>query len=113
MIILCTFSNNLNVNNLKAIKSAFISVFYKDGLDVVVKKLHQLNIQIISTGGTREFIEKMNIPVIAAESLTGFPSILGGRVKTLHPNIFGGILARRDDASDMQQAEEYKFKLID
>ena len=101
------------MNNLKAIKSAFISVFYKDGLDVVVKKLHQLNIQIISTGGTREFIEKMNIPVIAAESLTGFPSILGGRVKTLHPNIFGGILARRDDESDMQQVEEYKFKLID
>ncbi|PIP53735.1 MAG: bifunctional phosphoribosylaminoimidazolecarboxamide formyltransferase/inosine monophosphate cyclohydrolase [Bacteroidetes bacterium CG23_combo_of_CG06-09_8_20_14_all_32_9] len=101
------------MNNLKSIMFAFISVYNKDGLEVIVKKLHQLNIQIISTGGTHEFIKKMNIPVISAESLTGFPSILGGRVKTLHPNIFGGILARRNDLFDMQQVDEYKFTLFD
>ncbi len=107
------FSNNLNVNNLKEIKTAFISVYYKDGLDEIVKKLHNLNVKIISTGGTGDFIEKLNIPVVAAEDLTGFPSILGGRVKTLHPNIFGGILARRDEKSDIQQVNEFKFTLID
>lgn len=103
----------MNVSNLKGIKSAFISVFYKDGLEAIVKKLHQLDIQIISTGGTSSFIENLNISVIQAENLTGYPSILGGRVKTLHPKIFGGILARRDEESDMLQVKEYDFKLID
>ena len=101
------------MSNLKAIKSAFISVFYKDGLEALVKKLHQLDVQIISTGGTSDFIEKLNIPVVQAENLTGYPSILGGRVKTLHPKIFGGILARRDEESDMLQVEEYQFPLLD
>ena len=101
------------MSDLKAIKSAFISVFYKDGLESIVKKLHQLDVQIISTGGTSDFIEKLNIPVLQAENLTGYPSILGGRVKTLHPKIFGGILARRDEESDMLQVEEYEFPLLD
>ena len=103
----------MNVSDLKGIKTAFISVFYKDGLEPIVKKLHQLDIQIISTGGTSDFIEKLKIPVIQAETLTGYPSILGGRVKTLHPKIFGGILARRDEESDMVQVKEYDFQLID
>ncbi|NCO54124.1 MAG: bifunctional phosphoribosylaminoimidazolecarboxamide formyltransferase/IMP cyclohydrolase [Bacteroidetes bacterium CG02_land_8_20_14_3_00_31_25] len=101
------------MNNLKEIKTAFISVYYKDGLAQIVTKLHELNISIISTGGTKDYIEKLNIPVTSAEDITGFPSILGGRVKTLHPNIFGGILARRNEATDIQQVEEYKFSLID
>ena len=101
------------VSNLKGIRSAFISVYYKDGLDAIVKTLHQLGIQIISTGGTSDYIKKLKIPVIEAESLTGYPSILGGRVKTLHPKIFGGILARRNEESDMLQVEEYDFTLID
>ncbi|OFX29453.1 MAG: bifunctional phosphoribosylaminoimidazolecarboxamide formyltransferase/inosine monophosphate cyclohydrolase [Bacteroidetes bacterium GWA2_32_17] len=101
------------MNNLKEIKTVFISVYYKDGLAQIVTKLHELNISIISTGGTKDYIEKLNIPVTSAEDITGFPSILGGRVKTLHPNIFGGILARRNEATDIQQVEEYKFSLID
>ena len=75
----------------KKIKSALISVFYKDGLDEIVKELHRLGVTIYSTGGTQEFIEKLSIPVIPVEELTSYPSILGGRVKTLHPKILGGI----------------------
>lgn len=101
------------MNNLKEIKTAFISVYYKDGLAQIVSKLNDLNIKIISTGGTKDFIGKLNISVTSAEDLTGFPSILGGRVKTLHPNIFGGILARRNEEADIQQVEEFKFSLID
>jgi len=103
----------LNLSNLKEIKTAFISVFYKDGLEELVKKLNEYKVTIISTGGTKEFIEKLGIKVISAESVTGFPSILGGRVKTLHPNIFGGILARRDNQDDLKQVNDYKFNLID
>ena len=83
------------------ISNALISVFYKDGLEPIVKLLHQAGVVIYSTGGTQEFIEKLGIPVVAVEQLTGYPSILGGRVKTLHPKIFGGILNRQDNESDV------------
>ena len=78
------------------IQSALISVFYKDGLEPIIKALHNNNVTLYSTGGTRKFIENMGIPCVAVEDITGYPSILGGRVKTLHPKVFGGILARRE-----------------
>ena len=80
---------------MKKIKSALISVYYKDGLDEIVKQLNAQGVKIYSTGGTQAFIESFDIPVTAVESLTEYPSILGGRVKTLHPKVFGGILNRR------------------
>ena len=91
----------------KKIQSALISVFYKDGLDSLVKTLHALNITIYSTGGTQQFIEQLGIPCIGVETVTGYPSILGGRVKTLHPSIFGGILARRYEEQDVQEMQAY------
>ena len=81
----------------KKINAALLSVFYKNGLEPIVHELHKQGITIYSTGGTQDFIEKLGIKVIPVESLTGFPSIFGGRVKTLHPLVFGGILAKRDD----------------
>jgi phosphoribosylaminoimidazolecarboxamide formyltransferase / IMP cyclohydrolase len=99
--------------NEKKIKSALISVYYKDQLDVIVRRLHALNISIISTGGTKEFIEKLGIPVKAVEEHTGYPSILGGRVKTLHPKVFGGILARRDNDADNREMKEFSMDPID
>jgi phosphoribosylaminoimidazolecarboxamide formyltransferase/IMP cyclohydrolase len=101
------------MNTTKTIKTALISVYHKDGLLPIIKKLNKLGVQIISTGGTEKFIKKQNIPVIAVENLTGFPSILGGRVKTLHPKIFGGILARRDNKSDKEELHKYKITEID
>ena len=95
------------------IKNALISVYYKDNLEPIVKKLHALGVQIFSTGGTQTFIETLGIPVIAVEDLTSYPSIFGGRVKTLHPKIFGGILARRELASDVAQMEEYEIPSMD
>lgn len=97
----------------KKIKSALISVYYKDHLEEIVRKLHELQISIISTGGTKEFIEKLGIPVTAVEVLTGYPSILGGRVKTLHPKVFGGILARSGNDSDNREQREYSIESID
>jgi len=97
----------------KQISSALISVFSKEGLDRIVKKIDALGITIYSTGGTRSFIENLNIPVTAVEDLTSYPSILGGRVKTLHPKIFGGILARREVAGDLDQLSEYRIPEID
>ena len=97
----------------KKIQSALISVFYKDGLEPVVQELHELGITIYSTGGTQSFIEKLNIPVIPVENLTTYPSILGGRVKTLHPSVFGGILGRRDNDTDIQEMAQYKIPQID
>jgi phosphoribosylaminoimidazolecarboxamide formyltransferase/IMP cyclohydrolase len=97
----------------KKIQSALISVFYKDGLDSIVKKLHSLGITIYSTGGTQKFIETLGVPCIAVESLTTYPSILGGRVKTLHPSVFGGILARRENETDVQEMAQYKIPEID
>ena len=97
----------------KRIKSALISVFYKDGLEDIVKALDAQGVTIYSTGGTQKFIEKLGIKPVAVESLTGYPSILGGRVKTLHPKVFGGILARRDMDSDNQQLAQYEIPEID
>lgn len=99
--------------SLKKIKSALISVFHKDNLAPIVEKLDELGVTIYSTGGTQEFIEQLGIKVIPVETLTSYPSILGGRVKTLHPKIFGGILSRRDLESDLAQLEEYQIPQID
>lgn len=97
----------------KEIRSALISVFDKTGLEPIVRKLHSLGVELISTGGTRSFIEGLGLPCTAVEGLTGYPSILGGRVKTLHPKIFGGILARRDNDGDIAQLAEYEIPAID
>jgi len=97
----------------KKIQSALISVFYKDGIDEIGKKLHELGITIYSTGGTQEFLQQHNIPCIAVESLTTYPPILGGRVKTLHPVVFGGILGRRGESSDVKEMEQYNIPEID
>src|SRR5580692_3181410 len=97
----------------KPIKSALISVFYKDGLEIIVKKLQQLGVTIYSTGGTQQFIEKQGVPCVPVESLTSYPSILGGRVKTLHPLVFGGILGRRDNPTDIQEMAQYHIPEID
>ncbi len=98
---------------LKQISSALISVYSKDGLDKIVKKLHDLDITLYSTGGTYSFIEDLSIPVTAVEELTSYPSILGGRVKTLHPKVFGGILGRRENKGDLDQLAEYEIPEID
>ena len=98
---------------MKKIKSALISVFYKTGLEDIVRELHKNNVEIYSTGGTQAFIEKLGIPVIAVEDLTEYPSILGGRVKTLHPKIFGGILNRRALGSDQETISEYGIPSLD
>lgn len=95
------------------IKSAFVSVFYKDGLEAIVKKLDSLGVSIVSTGGSYEFITGKGIKAGKVEDITTYPSILGGRVKTLHPGIFGGILARRDNETDMKQIAEYSIPLFD
>jgi len=97
----------------KKIHAALISVYYKDGLEPIVRALHQHGVILYSTGGTQTFIEALGIPVVAVESLTGFPEILGGRVKTLQPKIFGGILARRENPNDMAQLEAHQIPLID
>jgi phosphoribosylaminoimidazolecarboxamide formyltransferase / IMP cyclohydrolase len=97
----------------KKIKSALISVYYKDGLAEIVKRLGALDVKIFSTGGTFDFIKDLGIPVQSVETLTTYPSILGGRVKTLHPSVFGGILARRDNAGDAEQLFKYNIPEID
>ena len=99
--------------NKKRIKKALISVYHKDKLDIIIQKLHEEGVQFISTGGTQSFIESLNIPCEAVEDLTGYPSILGGRVKTLHPKVFGGILSRRDLAQDNEQLSAYEIPEID
>jgi phosphoribosylaminoimidazolecarboxamide formyltransferase/IMP cyclohydrolase len=101
------------MSTLKRINSALISVYHKDGLDDIIKNLHSLDIKLFSTGGTQSFIEGMGIPVTPVESVTGYPSILGGRVKTLHPKVFGGILARRENPSDIEQLGSYEIPQID
>ena len=97
----------------KKIQSALISVFYKDGLENIVQVLHSLGVTIYSTGGTQQFIEKLDIPVVPVEQLTGYPSILGGRVKTLHPVVFGGILGKRNDATHLEEMKNYNIPEID
>ena len=97
----------------KKIKTALVSVFHKDGLDEILKLLHAEGVEFISTGGTQSFIESLGIPCGAVEDLTGYPSILGGRVKTLHPKVFGGILNRRENETDQQQIAQYEIPSID
>ena len=97
----------------KTIKSALISVFSKDGLAPIIRQLHSQNVTFYSTGGTEEFIKSLGYPVIPVENVTDYPSILGGRVKTLHPKIFGGILNRQNNATDVAQMEEYNIPQID
>jgi phosphoribosylaminoimidazolecarboxamide formyltransferase/IMP cyclohydrolase len=97
----------------KKIKSALISVYYKDGLEPIIDLLKKQNITIYTTGGTQKFIEAAGVSCVAVESLTGFPSILGGRVKTLHPSVFGGILGRREIESDLEEMKQFNIPEID
>ena len=97
----------------KKIKTALISVFHKDGLENILASLHKDGVKFLSTGGTQAFIESLGYPCQAVEELTTYPSILGGRVKTLHPKIFGGILGRRDLESDKVQMAKYEIPEID
>ncbi len=97
----------------KKIQSALISVFYKDGLENIVQELSKLGVTIYSTGGTQKFIEDLNISCVPVESLTTYPSILGGRVKTLHPAVFGGILGKRDDAQHVDEMKQFSIPEID
>lgn len=97
----------------KKIKTALVSVFHKDGLEELLAKLHAEGVKFLSTGGTQKFIESLGYECQAVESITSYPSILGGRVKTLHPRIFGGILARRDNEGDRAQMAEYGIPEID
>lgn len=97
----------------KKIKAALISVYHKDGLDDILKSLNDLGVKLISTGGTKEFIESLGYECESVEDITNYPSILGGRVKTLHPKIFGGILYRRDEESDKQTVKSYSIPSID
>jgi phosphoribosylaminoimidazolecarboxamide formyltransferase / IMP cyclohydrolase len=99
--------------NDKTISSALISVFSKEGLEPLVKKLHQQNVIIYSTGGTEEFINNLGIPVVPVEEVTSYPSILGGRVKTLHPKIFGGILNRQENETDVAEMKSFEIPQID
>ena len=97
----------------KKIKTALVSIFHKDGLDALLKKLHEEGVKFLSTGGTQKFIEGLGYPCQAVEEVTTYPSILGGRVKTLHPKIFGGILGRRGLAEDEAQMKQYDIPEID
>lgn len=101
------------MSTTKKIQSALISVFDKDGLEPIVRELHKNKVTIYSTGGTETFIKELGIPVVAVEDITSYPSILGGRVKTLHPKIFGGILNRQDNPSDVEQMQEFEIPQID
>ena len=97
----------------KRIKTALVSVYHKDGLDAIIRRLAEEGVEFLSTGGTRHFIESLGYPCHAVEDLTGYPSILGGRVKTLHPKVFGGILCRRELEEDRQQVTQYEIPEID
>lgn len=97
----------------KQIKTALVSVFHKDGLDELLAKLNEEGVKFLSTGGTQKFIESLGYECQKVEDVTTYPSILGGRVKTLHPKIFGGILARRDNEGDQEQMKEYEIPSID
>lgn len=101
------------MSETKRIKTALISVFHKEGLDEIIAKLHAEGVQFLSTGGTRQFIESLGYPCQAVEDLTSYPSILGGRVKTLHPKVFGGILCRRALEEDQKQIDQYGIPEID
>ena len=98
---------------MKKIQNALITVFNKEKIDIIARQLHDLGIQIFSTGGTYDYLQKIGIPATTIESITGYPSIFGGRVKTLHPTIMGGILYRRENNEDIQQAKQYNIPPID
>lgn len=97
----------------RKIQRALVSVFHKDGLEEILRTLHAQGVELLSTGGTQQFIEQLGIPCARVEDVTTYPSILGGRVKTLHPKIFGGILGRRSLESDQQQMAQYEIPAID
>lgn len=97
----------------KRIKRALVSVYHKDGLDEILRSLHAEGVELLSTGGTHTFIESLGIPCRKVEDVTGYPSILGGRVKTLHPRVFGGILGRRALAEDQAEMQQYEIPEID
>ena len=97
----------------KQIKTALVSVFHKDGLEEILKALNADGVQLLSTGGTQKFIEGLGYPCTKVEEITTYPSILGGRVKTLHPRIFGGILGRRDNEGDREEMHKYEIPAID
>ncbi|MCQ2222540.1 MAG: IMP cyclohydrolase [Bacteroidaceae bacterium] len=97
----------------RKIKRALVSVFHKDGLDAILRKLNAEGVELLSTGGTQAFIESLGIPCQKVEDVTSYPSILGGRVKTLHPKVFGGILGRRELEGDQQQMAQYEIPEID
>jgi phosphoribosylaminoimidazolecarboxamide formyltransferase/IMP cyclohydrolase len=101
------------MSNNKTIKSALISVFSKDGLEPIVKELHDQNVTLYSTGGTEKYIKDLGIKVIPVEEITSYPSILGGRVKTLHPKVFGGILNRQHNQSDVTELVDFDIPKID
>lgn len=101
------------MNSTKKVTSALISVFHKDGLEPIVKKLNDLGVMIYSTGGTQKFINDLGIKVIPVEDVTDYPSILGGRVKTLHPKVFGGILNRQDNENDVREMGQYNIPQLD
>ncbi|MCO6026112.1 IMP cyclohydrolase [Prevotella cerevisiae] len=101
------------MSETKRIKTALISVFHKDGLENILAKLHEEGVKFLSTGGTQKFIESQGFPCEKVEEVTTYPSILGGRVKTLHPRIFGGILARRDNSGDLEEMKKYQIPAID
>ena len=101
------------MSTTKKIKTALVSVFHKDGLEELLAKLHENGVQFLSTGGTQQFIESLGYPCQKVEDLTTYPSILGGRVKTLHPKVFGGILGRRELEDDRAQMQQYEIPEID
>ena len=101
------------MSETRKIKRALVSVFHKDGLDEILKTLNAQGVELLSTGGTQTFIESLGIPCTKVEDVTSYPSILGGRVKTLHPKVFGGILGRRDLEGDRQQMAQYEIPEID
>jgi len=101
------------MSTIKTAQGALISVFHKDGLEPIVRELHKNGVVLYSTGGTETFIKELGIPVVPVEDLTHYPSILGGRVKTLHPKVFGGILNRRNLAEDQTQMAEFDIPQID
>jgi phosphoribosylaminoimidazolecarboxamide formyltransferase/IMP cyclohydrolase len=101
------------MSETKKIKTALVSVFHKDGLDELLAQLHENGVQFLSTGGTQTFIESLGYPCQKVEDVTTYPSILGGRVKTLHPKVFGGILGRRELEGDREQMAQYEIPEID
>ena len=101
------------MSNTKSIKSALISVFSKEGLEPIVRELNKQNVTIYSTGGTEKFISNLGINVVPVEDVTSYPSILGGRVKTLHPKVFGGILNRQNNDSDVAELLDFDIPQID